>query len=72
MYKGPWDGRCIPHSRDAVPTERASGMHLSIKEKMHIHRHKPITAMEDQALIPAMYFKTDNFPENTVLKLSTK
>lgn len=34
-YKGPWDGRCIPHSRDAVPMEQASGMRLSIKEKMH-------------------------------------
>ncbi|EAW75719.1 hCG2018771 [Homo sapiens] len=34
MYKGPLDGRCIPHSQGAVPMERASGMHLSIKEKI--------------------------------------
>lgn len=65
-YKGPWDGRCILRSQDAVPKEQASEMRLSIKEKMHTHRHKPITAGEAQALAPMKHFKDrDNLSDST-------
>lgn len=38
--------------------EQASGMHLSIKERKDAHTQaKPITTMEDTALIPTKYFK---------------
>lgn len=33
MYKGPWGGKCILHSRDAAPRERASGKRLSVRER---------------------------------------
>ena len=34
MCRGPWGGRCILRSRDAVPEEQASGMRLSTEEEM--------------------------------------
>lgn len=69
MYKGPLDGRCIPHSQGAVPMERASGMHLSTKEKICT----PIITMENQALMLTNGLKNgDNFSDNKVLKVSIK
>lgn len=72
MYKGPWGGRYILRSRDAVPMEQASGMHLSIKEKKCTHTQTQTHYCWGRPSInasKALYIE-NNFSDNRLLKLS--